>query len=64
MNYDHITRQTYRRNSYEQFLLDSGDREERTYVDGQLEGDATVIGTNGDRLEFKYKESKRRGAAV
>ena len=25
MNYDHITRQTYRRNSYEQFLLDSGD---------------------------------------
>jgi len=44
--------------------IDSGDREERTYVDGQLEGDATVIGTNGDRLEFKYKESKRRGAAV
>ena len=51
-------------NKYLKILLESGDQEERTYVDGQLEGDATVIGTNGDRLEFKYKESKRRGAAV
>ena len=25
MNYDHLDRQTYRRNSYETFLLDSGD---------------------------------------
>ena len=35
--------------------MKAGDRENRNYVDGQLQGDAAVFGTNGDKLEFKYK---------
>jgi len=42
----------------------SGDREERTYVDGVLQGEAVVVGAGGDRLQFTYQAGKRVGAAI
>jgi len=43
--------------------LKGGDREERAYQDGQLEGPALVVGANGDKLEFTYHKGKRTGGA-
>ena len=37
-------------------MSEDGNREERCWKDGLLDGPATVEGVNGDRLEFNYKE--------
>ena len=42
----------------------NGEREERTYVNGELEGESTVYGVNGDRLVFSYKNGRRCGLAT
>jgi hypothetical protein len=33
-------------------------------VNGELEGEATVFGANGDKLVFSYKHGKRFGLAT
>ena len=37
-------------------MSEDGNREERCWKDGLLDGPATVEGVNGDRLEFNYKQ--------
>ena len=40
-------------------VSEDGNKEERCWKDGMLEGPATVEGANGDRLEFTYKAGVR-----
>ena len=37
-------------------MSEDGNREERCWKDGVLDGPAIVEGVNGDRLEFNYKQ--------
>ena len=37
-------------------MSEDGNREERCWKDGLLDGPAIVEGVNGDRLEFNYKQ--------
>ena len=37
-------------------VSEDGNREERCWKDGLLDGPAIVEGVNGDRLEFNYKQ--------
>ena len=37
-------------------MSEDGNREERCWKDGLLDGPAIVVGVNGDRLEFNYKQ--------
>ena len=37
-------------------VSEDGNREERCWKDGLLDGPAIVVGVNGDRLEFNYKQ--------
>jgi len=45
-------------------VSEDGNREERCWKDGLLDGPATVEGVNGDRLEFNYKQGVREGSAI
>ena len=40
-------------------MSEDGNKEERCWKDGMLEGPASVEGVNGDRLEFTYKAGVR-----
>ena len=40
-------------------VSEDGNKEERCWKDGMLEGPASVEGVNGDRLEFTYKAGVR-----
>ena len=40
-------------------MNEDGNKEERCWKDGKLDGPATVEGSNGDQLEFSYKAGVR-----
>ena len=40
-------------------MSEDGNKEERCWKDGELDGPATVEGSNGDQLEFSYKAGVR-----